>query len=251
MRTPETILRKESPTDGIENAIAAFLAPHPHPLSPRGERGAGRWPALAGLASALAVGATVLRLGATSAEASPLLRAARALNDAPAAISTSETYGGGRWHKADMITTWQSGVKRRERSGNLVEFGFDGRVGWAIEWAKRRAQVSPGTLAIDRIDDGLATLARYDKPAYRLIRTAEGNGETSVLIEPRNPAVSPMRHSVLRLAESGRPLAWTFYDRAGSGWLPSWRKVWTYPATIPAAVFAFNPPKGFRIVRRP
>lgn len=233
MKTPESLLRETSPTDGLEAAVAAFRYP---------AAAHRRWPAAAGLATALAVGAAALRLSAPSAEASPLARIAQAERSAQRCTAR---FFGADGKPGDLA--WQEGRKARFDSAPDAPYGhtnaFDGERTWfllrdagvALIARGRQAQVTPPLL--QKVGDFRGERIRTERRA---------DGTTHVVVERRlaTDQADWERHTIVADRQS-RPVSIEYAVQKAGKWRVMGREVRDYDAPIPPDAFRFRVPKGY------
>lgn len=238
MKTPESILRNETPTDGIETAAADFrFAP---PVS--GGAKTRRWPAAAGLATALAVGAGALWLSAPAAEASPLARIVQAERDAPRCASVFYRGDGTPWGRG-----WQEGRKARfDLSPNAAyasSQGTDGRRIWFVRRDSRTAIVKAGDVrVVPPLDQKIAD--------YRgkVVRSSESADGTKILvIERPASATSYLQRDTIVADEKDRPVSVLHEHFKKGRWIVGSRERRDYDTPIPPETFTFRPPKGYEV----
>ena len=234
MRTPESILRDDPPTDGIEAAVLAFRYPSSHRARP--------WPAAAGLATALAVGAVALRLGMTPAEASPLARIAAAERNAPRCTLSLAEADGRVWLQA-----WQEGAKSAMRADpngpQGTSTGYDGKRMWiamnGTHVAIIQSELTPFRPSL------LQKIADYHG---RVVRTSEGeNGRKTVVVERAASPTSLLQRDTILADRQDRPVSVTHEFFKAGRWAPGGRELRDYDTPIPARTFEFHPPKGYEV----
>ena len=237
MKTPESILRSVTPTDGIERAVAAFRYVPPYPIvKPR------RWSAVAGLATALAVVGVALRLGTPEAVASPLARIAHAWRNAPRCTLRLTNADGKLWLQA-----WQEGPKnlmRADPEGPYgTETGYDGRRMW-VALRNGRVAIVQSELTPFRAP----LLQKLSDFRGKVVRASEdeGGGRTVVVERAASPTSLLQRDTIIA-DRLDRPVSVTHEIFRDGRWTPAGGETRDYETPIPATVFEFHPPTGYEV----